>query len=141
MGIGKRTRRLAWLALPTLTGMASFLLSAYGIYMFAFSGFVQESVGTAVFCLLPMLSFPTFLFGLRKLQASTVVHWILALAYLFSYSQMDRRTCTEHETCASLPAIVGDALTTLPVEAAFSVAILSLAALALSRRLQALGAA
>ena len=127
------------MALRTFTGMASFLLSAYGIYMFAFSGFVQESVGTALFCLLPMLSFLTFLFGIWKLRASTAAHWFLAAAYLIAYSQMDWRTCAEHEICSSVPAIVGDALTTLPVEAAFSIAILSLAASAFSRKLHARG--
>lgn len=129
-------RIIAMILLRTLTGIGSVLVSLYGLYMFAFSGFVQEALGTAIFCLLPMFSFPVFLFGFWRLRAATIAHWLLAIAYLISFTQMDWRTCSERSACSSIAATIAGAFTVHPVEGAFAVAILSLAALALRRKPQ-----
>jgi hypothetical protein len=104
--------------------------------MFTESGLRHDSVLSVTFCLLPMLSFPVFLFGFWRIRHSVLLHCLLAVAYLAIYSIMDWRTCAEHDICGSALATVAKTFTAPAVEATFAVAISHLVALRLYRKRQ-----
>jgi hypothetical protein len=129
-------RQVAHAVVRAVVGLGSLLVSAFGFYIFAASGLQHRSPLPIIFSLLPMASFPIFVFGFWRFRQSVMLHCILAVAYLGVYSAMDWRTCAEHGICGSVASTVADALKTHPVEATFAVALLNLAVLLLNPKRQ-----
>jgi len=115
---------MALVMVRTVVGMGCFSLTGYGAYMILASGLELNGFLPVAFCVVPMASLPLFLYGRRHPRRATPLHWVLAAAYLAVYALLDWRTCSERQICGSALATVLDALTTLPVGAAFLVALL-----------------
>ncbi len=129
-------RRLAIALCRTLAGMLSFAMSGYGSYMLFASGLNQNSIATFLFCILPMLSFPTFLFGLWKRNPAAVLHWVLTVGYLAAFTALDWRTCAEHGICSSVAATTLETLRAHPMETMLAIAVLTLFSILLDRKSQ-----
>ena len=101
------------------------MCGAYSAYSVDFR---QNSVLTSLYCLLPVLSFPVFLFVRRPLRSATLLA-IMAAVYLPVYSMLDWRTCSALGYCGTVASTVLETLRTPTVLAFFGVAILSFAAM------------
>jgi hypothetical protein len=126
-----KTRTVISVLCRSIAAVGSLLVSAYGAYCFDGADFRRDALAMSLFCILPALSFPVFLFSFWSLRWSVATHWILAAGYLAVYSLLDWRTCSELGTCHSLLQVVLLTLTAGPVEAPFAVAAFNLAALLL----------
>ncbi len=124
-------RRVASIIFRSGTGAGSLMVSLYGVYAYAGSHLSPNALPIALFCFLPMLSFPVFLLSFWRQRLSVSVHWAFALLYLIVYSMLDWRTCAELGYCTSVTSTVLQTLATRPVGLTFAVAILNLCALLL----------
>jgi hypothetical protein len=124
---------LSWL-FRSIVAVGSGLVSAYGAYCYLGADFARDTLEMGMFCVLPLLSFPAFLYSFKSLRASVAGHWILAAAYLAIYSALDWRTCSDAGYCQSIAQTVWKTATARPVEAPFAVAVVHLMALLFARR-------
>jgi hypothetical protein len=127
-------RRVASIICRTIAGIGSLFVSLYGVYEYAGSHLSLYAIQIALFCFLPLLSFPVVLLSFWRQRMSVGFHWAFALGYLTVFSMLDWRTCAELGYCTSVAATVLETLATRPVEATFAVAILNLCALLLYSR-------
>jgi|SRR5271166_5553276 len=126
-----RIRSVILLICRLIAGAGSLLVSAYGVRSFLAADLRQDTVWMSLFCILPALSFPVFLLSFRSLRWSVALYWMLAVGYLAVYSLLDWRTCAELGYCQGVLHTVLVTLNARPVQAAFGVAVFSLAALLL----------
>jgi hypothetical protein len=126
-----RTRRILLLICRLITAFGSFVVSFYGLYALEGMGIQKDSLATWLFCILPLLSFPVFVFSYFRFPLAVWLHWLLAMAYMADFAVLDWRTCSEHGYCYSAVATVLSTLRIRPVQAAFAVAIFHLAAIRL----------
>ena len=124
-------RKAVVFLLRASAGLLSFAVTAYGVYSFIAADLRQDTALVSLFCLLPALSFPVFLFSMRLPRISNAAQWVIAAAYLAVYSQLDWRTCAEAGYCDGVAGVVLRTLSTWPVEASIAVALLNVAALLL----------
>lgn len=127
-------QRVALWICRRIAAFGSLILSLYGCYCWLASGLQQDWYVVTLYCVLPMLSFPVFLLSKWQPRLSIALHWVLAFGYLAVFSALDWRTCSELEHCSGVAATALAALTTLPVEITFAVAIANLAVSAITRR-------
>jgi hypothetical protein len=119
---------LSWLC-RSIVAAGSLLLTAYGAYCSTGADFARDALEMGLFCALPLLSFPVFLFSFKSLRWSVAMHWISAAGYLAVYSALDWRTCADAGYCQGVTHTVLQTMAAGPVEAAFAVAAFHLAAL------------
>ncbi len=127
------TRRNGGKVLTILSGVFSFLLALYALAAVRGIDLRQNTLLSAAYCVLPMLSLPFFFlaFSARWLL---LVQAILALAYIPVYAAMNWRTCAELAYCGSVSSVVLTTIATSKVMLFLSVALSSLAAFVLERR-------
>lgn len=131
-----KIRRVTSSLCRSVAGLLSFFVTLYGVYSFEFANFRRDTLVMGLYCLFPLLSFPTFLASFRSLRWSVRMHWILAAGYLAVYSVLDWRTCSERGYCHGVIQTVLQTLTAGVVQAVFAVAVLNLAALLLRGRVR-----
>ncbi len=120
-------RGILWVALLALAGILSAWVSFFGILAAIRVDFRQDTLLCLLYCGLPALCLPVFLF-LRPPRRAAVLLSLMALTYLGAFSTLNWRTCSELGYCESLLATVMQTLSTNRVLAFFAVVILSLLA-------------
>lgn len=124
---------LSWL-FRAIAGVGSIVVSAHGVASFAIADYAWGILEASLFCILPLLSFPVFVFSFKSLRWSVAMHWFLAATYLAVFSTLAWRTCSDAGYCQGVTQTVLKAATARPVESALAVAIFHLAALVIQRR-------
>lgn len=120
-------RGILWVALLALAGILSAWVSFFGILAAIRVDFRQDTLLCLLYCGLPALCLPVFLF-VRPPRRAAVLLSLMALTYLGAFSTLNWRTCSELGYCESLLATVMQTLSTNRVLAFFAVVILSLLA-------------
>src|SRR6266568_2715175 len=121
-------RGITWVALMTLGGIASAAVTLYGVYSALRVDFRQSPVLIGLYCLLPLLCFPSFLL-IRPAERSVALLAIFAFGHLVVYSALSWRTCAELGYCGSILTTVVEILKTRTVLMFFGAAILRIMAL------------
>lgn len=90
--------------LTLFAGILSCLLMLMGMFAATRIDFRLSTVLSALYCALPVLSFPLYLLSLvmRKLA---LIQAVLAAAFLPVYYALIWRTCSELETCGSFASV------------------------------------
>lgn len=92
------------------------------LYVFTWADFRTDTVVMALFCGVPLLSFPASLIFYRRIKAAALAHWTLALVYLTVYSMLDWRTCSAFGYCQSVMQTVLVTMTAWRVQGMFLIA-------------------
>jgi hypothetical protein len=122
-----KMRELPWLGLRTVAGLCSLFVSirgfggAYGI------DFRVDTLVSTIYVVLPVASFFIFLF-VKAQKLELILHAIVAIGYLSTFSILNWRTCAELGYCESIASTVSATLKIKPVLAAFGVIFFSFAA-------------
>jgi hypothetical protein len=113
-------------------GLFSGLLTVYGLIAIRGLDLRQNTLLSAVYLALPLLSLPLYLLALavRKLLP---LQTVLVLAYIPVYSALNWRTCAELGYCGSVVSVVLMTITTSKVLLFWGVALSSLAAFVMER--------
>jgi hypothetical protein len=108
-------------------GIFSCLLTLYGLAAVRGIDLRQDTVLSAAYCALPLLSLPLYLLALvaRRLL---LLQTVLVLAYIPVYSALNWRTCVELGYCGSVASVVLMTIATSKVLLFWGVALSSLAA-------------
>jgi len=117
-------REITWIALRTATGLCSAIVTLYGLYGAYGLDFRRDTFVSALYVLLPFLSFFVFLFA-RALRSELWLHALVACGFLTAYSILNWRSCNWLGDCTTVSATVLETLMTKRVLAAFGVFILS----------------
>lgn len=117
-------RNILWIALRTAAGVCALFVSLHGVWNLYGLDFRIDTIVSALYCLLPFLSFFIFLFA-RKPQRELILQVIIVFGYLMVYSMLNWRTCSGFGDCISVPSTVFETLQTKAVLAAFAVLVLS----------------
>jgi hypothetical protein len=120
-------RGIFWVVLLALAGILSAGVTLYGMVAAIRIDFRQDTLLCCLYCGLPILCFPVFLF-VRPPRRAAVLLSLMALTYLGAYSVLNWRTCSELGYCDSIFATVMQTISINPVLAFFGVVILSLTA-------------
>ena len=114
-------------------GILSLLLTLNGLAAVRGLDLRQNTLLSAAYCALPLLSFPLYLLALavRKLLPLQAV---LVLAYIPVYSALNWRTCAELGTCGSVMSVVAMTILTSKVLLFWGVTLSSVAAFVVERR-------
>jgi hypothetical protein len=120
-------RGILWAVLLAFAGILSAGVSLFGIIAAIRIDLRQDTLLCLLYCGLPALCFPVFLF-VRPPRRAAFVLSLMALTYLGAYSTLNWRTCSELGYCQSLMATVMQTLSTNMVLAFFAVVILCLIA-------------
>lgn len=113
-------RTMGWRGARALAGILSGFVSLHGVYAARGVDFRADAVLTALYCLLPMLSFPVFIF-VRSQRFEIALQTGLALGYLTTYTMLNWRTCAELGYCGTVAATVFETVRVHSVEAALGV--------------------
>jgi uncharacterized protein (UPF0128 family) len=122
-----KMRELLWIGLRTAAGICSLFVSirgfggAYGI------DFRVDTLVSTIYVVLPVASFFIFLF-VKAQNLEVILHAIVAVGYLTTFSMLNWRTCAELGYCESVASTVLETLKIKPVLAAFGVIVFSIAA-------------
>jgi uncharacterized protein (UPF0128 family) len=122
-----KLRELLWIGLRSAAGVCSLFVSirgfrgAYGI------DFRVDALLSAIYVALPVASFFIFLF-VKAQKLEMILHSIVAIGYLTTFSMLNWRTCAELGYCSAITATVIETLKIKPVLAAFGVVVFSIAA-------------
>lgn len=113
-------------------GIFSCLLTLYGLAAVRGIDLRQDTVLSAAYCVLPLLSLPLYLLALfvRRLLP---LQAILVLAYIPVYSALNWRTCADLGYCGSVASVVLMTIATSKVLLFWGVALSSMAAFAVER--------
>jgi hypothetical protein len=122
-----KIRGIAWAVLLAFAGILSAGVSLYGLYAAIRIDLRQDTLLSLLYCALPVLCFPVFLF-IRPPSRAAFVLSLMALTYLGAYSALNWRTCSELGYCEAVTATVMQTLSTNVVLAFFAVVILTLIA-------------
>jgi hypothetical protein len=125
-------REITWTALRTATGIASALVTLYGIYGAYGLDFRRDTIVSALYVCLPFLSFFVFLF-VKAPRTELGLHALIACGFLTTYSILNWRSCNWLGDCTSVPSTIIATLSTKRVLAAWGVVLLSAAAYLLDR--------
>ncbi len=120
-------RGIIWVVLLALAGILSAWVSFVGIIAAIRIDFRQDTLLSLLYCGLPALCLPVFLF-VRPPRRAAVLLSLMALTYLGAFSTLNWRTCSELGYCQTFIATVMQTLSTDRVLAFFCVVILSLLA-------------
>lgn len=120
-------RGIIWVVLLALAGVLSAGVSLFGLIAAIRIDLRQDTLLCLLYCGLPALCLPVFLF-VRPPRRAAVVLSLMALTYLGAFSTLSWRTCSELGYCQGLMATVMQTLSTDRVLAFFCVVILSLLA-------------
>lgn len=122
-----KIREFGGLALATMAGLLSAIVTLSGLYSIYGLDFRQDTVLSVLYCLLPILCFPVFIL-VRPAQRSAAIAAVLAVAYLVVYSMLNWRTCAQLGYCGSVASTVMQTLKTRTASCYFGVALFSFAA-------------
>jgi hypothetical protein len=120
-------RGIIWVVLLALAGILSAGVSIVGLIAAVRIDLRQDTLLCLLYCGLPALCFPVFLF-LRPPRRAAVLLSLMALTYLGAFSALNWRTCSELGYCQNIIETVMQTLSTDRVLAFFSVVILCLLA-------------
>jgi hypothetical protein len=126
-------RELPWIGLRIATGVCALFVSLHGVWNLYGLDFRIDTLISVLYCLLPFLSFFVFLF-IKKPKLEVVVHFLIAVGYLATYSFLNWRTCTGFGDCTTMGETVRITFQTKPVLAAFVVLVLTAGTLFLDAR-------
>ena len=126
-------RGIIWVVLLAMAGILSAGVTLHGVWSAISIDLNQDTLLSLVYCGLPMLCFPVFLF-VKPQRRSAILLSLMALTYLGAYTALNWRTCSELGYCNSLMATIMQTLSTNMVLAFFAVVILSLIALLVDGR-------
>ena len=121
-------RGAVWLALMTLAGLLSALVTLYGVYSAIAVDFQLDALLITLYCLLPFLCFPIFIL-VRPPSRSVTLLAVLAVGYFVIYSMLNWRTCAELGYCLTVASTLMETLKTRTVLAYLAVVLLSFSAL------------
>jgi hypothetical protein len=121
-----KMKRSALFLCTVLAGIASGMVTLYGVYSALAVDLQQDTLLIGLYCLLPILSFPAFIL-IRPRRRGASVLGIFALAYLAVYSALNWRTCSELNYCSSLLSTVRATLMTRVTLIYFAAVVLSFA--------------
>ncbi|MGA8727619.1 MAG: hypothetical protein WB608_02630 [Terracidiphilus sp.] len=127
-----KIREFGVLALATIAGLLSAVVTLGGLYSVYGLDFRRDTVLSVLYCLLPILCFPVFIL-VRPAQRSAAIAAVLAVAYLVVYSMLNWRTCAEYGYCGSVASAVMETLKTRTTSCYFGVALFSFAAVNVDR--------
>jgi hypothetical protein len=129
-----RSRKL--FAIPA--GVLSCLLAINGLAAVRGLDFRQNTLLSAAYCALPLLSLPIYLLALvaRRLL---LLQALLVLAYIPVYSALNWRTCAELGYCGSIASVVLMTITTTKVLLFWGVGLCSVAAWVMEQRVPVVG--
>lgn len=119
-----------WLGLRVAVGVCSAFVTLHGLYGVYGLDFRRDTLVSVLYCLLPFLSFFVFLF-VKAPKLEVLLHAIIAVGYLTTYSMLDWRTCDALGYCTTVAATVLQTLCTKAVLASFGALLFSAAALLL----------
>ncbi len=128
-----KIREFGGLALTTMAGVLSAIVSLCGLYSIYGLDFRQDTVLSGLYCLLPILCFPVFIL-VRPAQRSAAITAVFAVAYLVAYSMLNWRTCAAFGYCGSVASTVLETLMTRTASCYFEVALFSFAAVIVDGR-------
>jgi hypothetical protein len=117
-------REIVWIGLRTVAGLCSAVVTLYGLYGAYGLDFRRDILVSALYCLLPFLSFFVFLFA-RAPRTELWLHAFIACGFLAAYSILNWRSCNWLGDCTTVSATVFQTLSTKRALAAFGVFILS----------------
>lgn len=117
-----------------LVRLGSLAISLVGLWTFSWADFRSNTVVIGLFAALPLLSFPAALLFYRRVLASAVAQWALAIGFLTSFSMLNWRTCSSFGYCQSVAQTVGVTLNTWRVEGMFLIATAATVLVWLERR-------
>jgi|SRR5580704_7812863 hypothetical protein len=120
-------RGIIWVVLLALAGILSAGVSIVGLIAAVRIDLRQDTLLCLLYCGLPALCFPVFLF-LRPPRRAAVLLSLMALTYLGAFSALNWRSCSELGYCQNVIETVMQTLSTDRVLAYFAVVILCLLA-------------
>lgn len=115
-------QRILRLGLTALAGVFSVMLLGWGLYLTASIDFRPNPLLTFFYCILPILSLPTFFLAL-VFRRVAMVQAIFALAWLPVYTALNWRSCAALGLCGSIGATVLMTLKTRMMMAYFASAV------------------
>lgn len=115
--------QIASAILRRVVRLGSFAMSLSALYVFTWADFRSDAVVMALFCGMPLLSFPASLAFYRRTRGAAIAHWVLALVYLTVYSMLDWRTCSSFGYCQSVAQVVLVTMTAWRVQGMFLIAV------------------
>ncbi len=118
-----KTMLIASAILRRVVRLGSFVMSLSALYVFTWADFRSDTVVMALFCGMPLLSFPASIAFYRRMKGAAIAHWMLALVYLVVYSMLDWRTCSSFGYCQSVVPVVLVTMTAWRVQGMFLIAI------------------
>jgi hypothetical protein len=118
-------RGIIWAVLLALAGILSAGVTVVGLLAAIRIDLRQDTLLSLVYCGLPALCFPVFLFLRRR---ATFLLSLMALTYLGAFSALNWRTCSELGYCQNSLETIMQTLSTDRVLAYFGVVILCLLA-------------
>ena len=121
-----KLREVFWIALRTAAGVCALFVSIHGLWNIYGLDFRIDTLISALYCLLPFLSFFVFLF-VKTPRLEVSLHAFIAVGYLAAFSFLNWRTCSAFGYCTTVADTIGTTLTTRPMLAAFAVVLLSAA--------------
>jgi hypothetical protein len=127
------SHELPWIATRTAAGVCALFVSIHGLWNIYGLDFRIDTLISALYCLLPFLSFFVFLF-VKILRIEVCLHALVAVGYLATFSFLNWRTCSAIGYCTTIAVTIAATVATKPMLAAFAVVLLSVATLLLDTR-------
>lgn len=127
-----KIREFGGLALTTMAGLLSAIVTLSGLYSIYGLDFRRDTVLSVLYCLVPILCFPVFIL-VRRTRWSAAIAGVLAVAYLAVYSMLNWRTCAQLGYCGSVASTVMETLKTRTASCYFGVALFGFAAAIMDR--------
>jgi hypothetical protein len=121
-------REITWTGLRAAAGLCSAIVTLHGLYGAYGLDFRRDTLVSALYVLLPFLSFFVFLF-VKAPKIEACLHALIASGYLTTYSMLNWRSCVSLGDCSTVPFTVLETLRTKPALAAFGVVLFSVLAL------------
>jgi hypothetical protein len=122
-----------WLLLRVVVGLSSAIVSLYGFYGVYGIDFRRDTLLSSLYCIFPILSFFIFLF-VRAPRLEVILHTVIAIGYLVTFSMLNWRTCAEMGYCSTVTSTVFETFATKPVRAAFAATLCALLATLMGTR-------
>ncbi|MGA2730442.1 MAG: hypothetical protein ABSE96_21730 [Terracidiphilus sp.] len=122
-----KIRELLWIGLRTAAGVCSLFVSIRGVGGAYGIDFRVDTLVSTIYVVFPVASFFIFLF-VKAQKLELILHAIVAIGYLGTFSILNWRTCAELGYCGSVASTVFETLKIKPVLAAFGVIVFSFAA-------------